>query len=231
MASSEYRLTLKEYPIELQPRERLCRFGVQALSDRELVAILLTTGSKNATALDIADTILTKYQGLKGLINLSVEELASFNGIGHGKAARILAALEMGKRISIQGAEFKPAIQSPEDVSNLVMEEMRFFDREHFRVLLLNSKNKVLSCETISIGNLNSSLVHPRELFKMAIKRSARAVVLLHNHPSGDPTPSREDIEVTERILNAGNLLGIDVLDHIIIGDNIYFSMKEKGII
>lgn len=222
MTSPKYKLTLKEYPVELQPRERLCRLGVQALTDGELIAILLTTGSREATALDIADQILTRYQGLKGIVNLAVEELASFNGVGLGKAARILAAIEIGKRINLQGGDFRPIIKSPEDVCNLVMEDMRFLDREHFRAMLLNAKNQVLSCETISIGNLNSSLVHPRELFKVAIKRSAQALVLLHNHPSGDPIPSREDIEVTKRLLDAGKLLGIEILDHIIIGDKIY---------
>ncbi|MFZ5942743.1 MAG: RadC family protein [Bacillota bacterium] len=231
MTSPEYRLTLKEYPVELQPRERLDRYGVQVLSDRELIAILLATGSRESTALDVADAILTKYKGLKNLHGLTVQELSSIKGVGLGKAARILAALEMGKRISLQGGEFRAAIQSPEDVSNLVMEEMRFLDREHFRALLLNTKNQVLTLETISIGNLNSSLVHPRELFKAAVKRSAASIILLHNHPSGDPTPSKDDIEITKRIIEAGKIMGITILDHIIIGNKIYLSMKEKGII
>ncbi|MFZ7102312.1 MAG: RadC family protein [Peptococcaceae bacterium] len=231
MTSPDYKLTLKQYPLEMRPRERLYRFGVQALSDRELIAILLTTGSKDATALDLAESILTEYQGLKNFSNLTAEELESIKGIGEGKAARLLATVEIGKRISLQGGEFKPTIQSPEDVCNLVMEEMRFLDREHFRALLLNTKNQVISCEMISIGNLNSSLVHPRELFKIAVKRSAAALILVHNHPSGDPTPSRDDIEITLRLVEAGKIMGIGILDHIIVGNKIFVSMKEKGVI
>lgn len=231
MTSHDYKLTLKEYPVELQPRERLFRFGVQALSDRELIAILLTTGSREGTALDLAEGILTKYQGLKNFSHLTQEELESIKGVGQGKAARIIAAVELGKRISLQGSDFKPAIRSPEDVSNLVMEEMRILDREHFKALLLNTKNQVISCETISIGNLNSSLVHPRELFKVAVKRSAAALILLHNHPSGDPTPSRDDIKITKRLIEAGEIMGIGILDHVIIGNKIFISMKEQGLI
>ncbi|NMA01264.1 MAG: DNA repair protein RadC [Clostridia bacterium] len=226
-----YRLTLKEYPLELQPRERLYQLGVQALSDRELLALLLTTGTKGITALEVAENILTENQGFKGLASLSLEELASFPGVGPAKAAKILATFEIGKRVSLRGGELRPIIQSPEDVSNLVMEDMRHYDREHFKTLLLNTKNQVINIETISIGNLNSSLVHPRELFKSAIKRSAAAIILVHNHPSGDPRPSREDINITKRIIEAGNILGIEVLDHIIIGDKVFCSLKEKDLI
>ena len=226
-----YRLTLKEYPLELRPRERLYQLGVQALSDRELLALMLATGTKGATALEVAETILAQNQGLKGLVGLSIEELAKFSGVGQAKAARILAAIEIGKRISLSGGELKPIIRSPEDVSNLVMEEMRHYDREYFKILMLNTKNHVINIDTVSIGNLNSSLVHPRELFKSAIKRSAAAVILVHNHPSGDPTPSREDVNITKRLVEAGNILGIEVLDHIVIGDKVFVSMKEKDII
>ncbi len=231
MNNPEYRLTLKDYPVELKPRERLCNLGVQALNEQELIAILLATGNREATALELAEQILSQSGGLKGLVNLTLQELSEFNGVGQAKAARILAAVEIGKRISMVEMNFKPFIRSPEDASNLVMEEMRHFDREHFRVFLLNTKNQVISCETISIGNLNSSLVHPRELFKIAIKKSAASLILIHNHPSGDPTPSHEDIQITKRIIEAGKLLGIEVLDHIIIGDKIFTSMKEKALI
>lgn len=226
-----YKLTLKEYPEELRPRERLCRYGVQSLSDRELIALLLATGSRNTTALELAESILTRYKGLRGLVNITIEELSSFPGIGKAKGAKILSAIELGKRISIKESKLHPVIKSPEDVSNLMMEEMCYLDREHFKVLLLNTKGQVMSCETISIGSLNSSLVHPREVFKLAIKKSTASMILLHNHPSGDPTPSREDIEVSKRIIEAGELLGIKVLDHIIIGDKKYCSLKEKGFI
>lgn len=231
MTNLPYRLTLKEYPLELRPRERLYQLGVQALSDQELLALLLATGTKGVTALDIANSILTENEGIKGLANLSLEELAHFPGVGQAKAAKILAAIEIGKRISLRGGELRPIIHSPEDVSNLVMEEMRHYDREHFKILLLNTKNHVINIDTVSIGNLNSSLVHPRELFKAAIKRSAAAIILVHNHPSGDPRPSREDINITKRLIEAGNILGIEVLDHIIIGDKAFCSLKEKDLI
>lgn len=230
-ANLPYRLTLKEYPSELQPRERLYQLGVQALSDRELLALLLGTGIRGKTALDVAEEILAKNQGFKGLAGLTLEELACFDGVGPAQAAKILATIEIGKRISLRGGELRPIIHSPEDVSSLVMEEMRHYDREHFKTLLLNTKNHVINIETISIGNLNSSLVHPRELFKSAIKRSAAAVILVHNHPSGDPRPSREDINITKRLIEAGSILGIEVLDHIIIGNQTFCSLKEKDLI
>ncbi|SMB92142.1 DNA replication and repair protein RadC [Desulfonispora thiosulfatigenes DSM 11270] len=225
------KLTLKEYPEELQPRERLDKYGVRALSDRELIAILLTTGSTKKTALEIAEQVLTRHNGLRGILDISLEELSSFDGIGIAKASRIISAVEIGKRISLKGQEFKPTIKSPEDVANLLMEKMRYLDREHFKVILLNTKGQVIKCETISIGTLNSSLVHPRELFKIAIRRSAASIILVHNHPSGDTSPSREDIQVTKKIMEAGKLLDIKVLDHIIIGDKSFLSLKEKALI
>lgn len=225
-----YKLTLKDFPKELQPREKLFQYGIKVLSDSELIALLLTTGSKNDTALELAEKMLIKSRGLKGLVDYSLEELATFCGVGCAKASRILSAIEIGKRISRKGREYKPVIKCPQDVSNLMMEEMRFLDREYFKVLLLDTKGQVIICETISIGNLNSSLVHPRELFKIAIKRSAAAIILLHNHPSGDPSPSKEDILVTKRIVDAGKILDIKVLDHIIFGDKVFSSLKEKAL-
>ena len=155
--------------MELQPRERLYQLGVQALSDRELLALLLTTGTKGITALEVAENILTENQGFKGLASLSLEELASFPGVGPAKAAKILATFEIGKRVCLRGGELRPIIQSPEDVSNLVMEDMRHYDREHFKTLLLNTKNQVINIETISIGNLNSSLyIHANYLSQLS---------------------------------------------------------------
>ncbi|MFZ3076424.1 MAG: DNA repair protein RadC, partial [Psychrobacter glacincola] len=143
----------------------------------------------------------------------------------------VRAALELGKRVSAMAPEIRPVIRSPKDISILLMEEMRHLDREQFRTVLLNTKNQVLETEVVSVGSLNSSIVHPREVFKNPIKKSAAALILVHNHPSGDPTPSREDIEVTKRLTEAGKILGIDILDHIIIGDNRYSSLKEKDLI
>ncbi|MHB1421230.1 MAG: RadC family protein [Bacillota bacterium] len=229
----EYHLTIKDLPAELRPRERMLSAGAEALSNAELLAIILRTGSPVATALDLARDILSKPEGMRFLIEATVQELNNIKGIGLAKAAQLKAAVELGKRITVIDKEEKPAIRSPLDAANLVMEEMRFLDREHFRCILLNTKNRVIRVETVSVGSLNSSIVHPREVFKSPVRHSAAAIILVHNHPSGDPTPSREDLEVTRRLVEAGKILGIDVLDHIIIGNRGYQSafqsLKEQG--
>ncbi|MTI81534.1 MAG: JAB domain-containing protein [Firmicutes bacterium] len=224
-------LTLKEMPEELRPRERLLASGAAALSNAELLAILLRTGTKNVSAVDLAEHLISEFKQLTGLLEASVEELASLKGVGTVKAVQIKAALELGKRMALSPTAKRVTIQSPDDAASLVMENMRYLDREHFCVLLLNTKNHVISIETISIGTLNSSVVHPRELFKVVIKRSSAAVILMHNHPSGDPAPSKEDINITKRIIESGDILGISVLDHLIIGDNKFVSLKAKGLI
>ncbi|MDA8234549.1 MAG: DNA repair protein RadC [Clostridia bacterium] len=228
--SLEYRLTIKEMPAELRPRERLARDGPGALSEQELLAILLRTGTRTETALDLAARVLTEQGHLHGLVGVTMEELSQTPGIGLAKAAQIKAAIELGKRVAMADPESRPVIKNPGDASRLVMGEMRHLDREHFRVILLNTKNHVLSIEDVSIGSLSTSIVHPREVFKNPIRKSAAALILLHNHPSGDPTPSREDIEVTKRLEEAGRLLGIEILDHLIIGDNRFCSLKEQGL-
>ncbi|MCL6448026.1 MAG: DNA repair protein RadC [Armatimonadetes bacterium] len=230
MEPVQYRLTIKDLPADLRPRERLLREGAQSLTDPELLAILLRTGTAASTALELAAVVLTHFNGLRGLVQASVEELAEIKGVGPAKAAQIKAALELGKRVATNAPEQRVVIKTPEDAAGLVMEEMRHLDREHFRALLLNAKNQVIGQEVISIGTLNSSTVHPRELFKNAIKRSAAAIILIHNHPSGDPSPSREDIEVTRRLIEVGHLIGIEVLDHLIIGDNKFNSFRAKGL-
>lgn len=218
-------------PVELRPRERLCKDGPDSLSAAELLAIILRTGHQTGTAIDLAVQLLSRFSGLKGLLAANVEELSGVKGIGPAKAAQIKAALEIGRRVALAAAPDKPVIKSPGDVSTLMMEKIRHHDREYFIVLNLNTKNQVIAEDTVSIGSLNASLVHPRELFKNAIKRSAAALILVHNHPSGDPAPSREDIDVTRRVAEAGKLLGIEVLDHVVIGDLKYVSFKEKGLI
>ncbi|MBM7854532.1 DNA repair protein RadC [Desulfohalotomaculum tongense] len=224
-------LTLKELPKELRPRERLLARGAAALSNIELLAILLRTGTNKTSAVDLAGRLFAEFKDLTGLMEAAVEELASIKGVGPVKAVQIKAALELGKRLAFSPAAKRVAIRSPDDAAALVMEDMRRLDREHFCALLLNTKNQVLSVETISVGTLNSSVVHPRELFKAAIKKSSAAVILLHNHPSGDPAPSREDIAITKRIVKSGEILGISVLDHLIIGDNRFISLKSEGVI
>lgn len=224
-------LTLKEMPEQQRPRERLLHFGASSLSDIELLAILLRTGTKNASAIDLAKLLLAKFGDLQGLLDASVEEMAKLKGIGTAKAVQIKAALELSKRLMILPSAKRVTIRTPKDVAALVMGDMRYLDKEYFRALLLNTKNQVLSIETISIGTLDSSMVHPRELFKIAVKKSAAALILVHNHPSGDPTPSKDDINITKRIVKSGEILGISVLDHVIIGDNKFISLKTEGLI
>ncbi|SFR11538.1 DNA repair protein RadC [Desulfoscipio geothermicus DSM 3669] len=170
-------------------------------------------------------------QGLRTLAEMTPEEFMKFKGIGKEKAVRLAAAFELARRLARLMPENKPKITSPENAAALVMEEMRYLDREHFFAILLNTKNQVIARETISIGTLNFSVVHPRELFKAAIRRSADGIILVHNHPSGDPTPSRGDTEVTKRLIEVGNVIGINVLDHLVIGDNKFVSLKTKGLL
>ncbi|MCW2277141.1 RadC family protein [Heliophilum fasciatum] len=224
----EYHLTIKSLPEDQRPRERMACAGPQALNNAELLAILLGTGGQRETAVDMAQRILHRG-GLRYLAESDLQDLQQIKGLGLAKASQIKAAVELGRRIATTAPEQRSAIRSPGDASRLVMEEMRYLDKEHFRAIALNTKNQVLAIETISVGSLASSIVHPRELFKALIRRSSAAVILVHNHPSGDPTPSREDREITQRLAEGGKLLGIEVLDHVIIGDNRYASLKELG--
>jgi len=223
--------TIKDLPEEMRPRERLLAVGAQGLSSPELLAILLGTGTAGETALELAAFMLSRPGGLSYLAEASFEDLRAFRGVGFAKAAQIKAAVELGRRIALASYGEQPLIKHPQDVAALLMEEMRWLDREYFKVLSTNTKNRLLAVDTVSIGHLSGSLVHPREVFKNPIKRSAAAVILAHNHPSGDPAPSQEDIEITKRLREAGQILGIDVLDHIIIGDHRYTSLKERGVI
>ena len=226
MSRLEDRKTIRDLPREERPRERLISLGAHHLSDVELVAILLGSGSRTLTAIELARELLGE-QGLRVLVESSVEDLAEQPGIGMAKACSLKSAAEIARRLSSR-RQSRARIKSPGDVGQLLMEDMRYLDREHFRVILLNSKNQVLGIESVAVGSLNSAIVHPREIFKLPVKRSAAAVILVHNHPSGDPTPSQEDVEVTRRLVEVGNLLGIEVLDHIVIGDNCYLSLRES---
>ncbi len=224
--------TIKNMPVSERPREKMVTYGCQSLSNAELLAIVLSTGTKDRTAIDLARGILNmSNEGLRTLTNCTMEELMQIRGIGLAKASQVIAAVELGKRIALTANVNNYKIQGPEDVSNLLMEEMRYLNKEIFNIILLNTKNNVIAIENISVGSLNASIVHPREVFNIAIRRSSSAIILAHNHPSGDPKPSTEDINITKRLIEAGTIIGINVLDHIIIGDGIYFSMKEKEII
>ncbi|MDO4540693.1 MAG: DNA repair protein RadC [Syntrophomonadaceae bacterium] len=226
----QYKARIKDLPEEMRPREKMLRGGEPSLSDAELLAVIIDSGTRDRSALDLAYDLLRRYKGLRMIKTASVEELTSEKGIGPARAIKIKAALELGRRAA-QEFQARDIIGSPADVAALVMEEMRNYDREHFRVLYLDRKGGLLEMTDISVGGLHNSIVHPREVFKTAIKRSANAVIAVHNHPSGNPEPSREDIAVSLRLREAGELLGIRLEDHIVIGDKQYVSMKEKGLI
>ncbi|MHC1714805.1 MAG: DNA repair protein RadC [Acidaminococcaceae bacterium] len=221
---------MKELPIDDRPREKLINNGAAALTDSELLAILIGSGTQEKSALDIARDLTADNGILKNIALVhDVKELAKTKGLGRAKAALIIAALELGRRIASAEPLVRDSITSPEDGVALLMPRLRYESKEHFLVVLLNSKNKVLDIEQISEGSLNSSVVHPREVFAPAVLHHAAAILTAHNHPSGDPTPSKEDKDLTNTLVQAGKYMGIPVLDHIIIGDAKYFSFKEHS--
>lgn len=223
--------SLSSVPVVELPRERMMNQGLDALSNVELIAILLRTGSSGESVMNLANRVLGQVGGIREFLDTSLEELIKVKGIGTAKAIQLLAGIELGRRVAKTTPQERWAIRSPEDVSKLMMEEMRHLTQEHFVCLFLNTKNQVIAQHTIFIGSLNSSIVHPREVFKEAIRRSSASIICLHNHPSGDPTPSKEDIEVTKRLISVGQIVGIDMLDHVIIGDGRFCSLREKGLI
>ncbi len=229
--TGEYRLLIRDLPAEERPREKMRALGAEALSNAELLAILLRTGSNKESAVQLAAKLLSRSGGLRALPDLSLEEMEEIKGLGPAKAIQVKAALELGRRLATLPPEEAESITSPQRAAALFMEQLRYKKREHFMILLLNTKNHVISKEEISVGSLNASIVHPREIFKIPLRKSAASVILVHNHPSGDPSPSQEDLEVTRRLVEAGNILGIAVRDHIVIGDGCYFIFKEKGLL
>lgn len=229
---NENSYTIKDLPISERPREKMYSQGVHALSNAELLAVIIGSGSKGDTAIDLARRILSlDNRGIALLSDVSLEELIELKGIGLSKACQVLAAIEIGKRLNKVGPHDKVRITNPSIVADILMDEMRYLNKEYFKIAILDTKNQILSIENISVGTLNASIVHPRDVFKVAIKRNANSIILIHNHPSGDTKPSGEDISITNRLIDAGNLLGIRVLDHIIIGDNTFLSFKEKNLI
>jgi DNA repair protein RadC len=222
-------IMIRDFPQSERPRERLITDGPESLSNQELLAIILRTGTKDESVLQLANRLLKKFEGLRMLKDATVEEITSIKGIGLAKAVQIIASLELGRRISRLQYDDRYVIRSPEDAAKYVMEDMRFLTQEHFVSVYLNTKNQVIHKKTVFIGSLNASIVHPREVYKEALKRSAASIICIHNHPSGDPTPSREDIEVTKRLAECGKIIGIELLDHLIIGEQKYVSLKEKG--
>jgi len=225
-----YRIT--DLPVDERPRERLARLGAQALSTAELLAILLRVGVSGENAVQVGQRLLSEFKTLAGLHRAPFEELCNQHGIGEAKAAQIKAAIELGRRMSQQSPDERPTVNSPVDAAALVAYEMSALEQEHLRVILLDTRNQVLDIVEIYKGSVNSSQVHVGELFKPAIRRNAAALIVVHNHPSGDPTPSPDDVTVTRAIVQAGKLLDVDVLDHMIIGQghSKWVSLKERGL-
>ncbi len=224
-------IMIRDLPLEERPREKLRTLGAGALSNAELLAILLRSGSRNESAVQMATRILARVGNLRNLPDLSLEELQENKGIGPDKAVTIKAALELGSRMATTPRQVAESIVTPGQAADLFMEELRYKKKEYFKILLLNTKNHVISREEISVGSLSASIVHPREIFNIPLRKSAASIILFHNHPSGDPTPSQQDLEVTRRLVDAGNILGVTVRDHIIIGDGCFFSFREKGLL
>ncbi|HWT27446.1 MAG TPA: DNA repair protein RadC [Mobilitalea sp.] len=226
-------LTVKDLPVSERPYEKCEHYGAEALSDAELLAVILRTGTKRQRAIDLAVNILNyskAYPGLKGLNYLTLKELTQINGIGRVKAIELLCLTELTKRMAKEIHRDSLKLVTPQSVADYYMQDMRHLTREQILLLMMDSKNKIMKDMIISTGTVNTSIMPTREIFIHAIKYEAVNIILLHNHPSGDPTPSAEDIRVTKRICEAGNLIGITLMDHIIIGDNRYISLKEQGL-
>ncbi|MQY55585.1 MAG: DNA repair protein RadC [Dehalococcoidia bacterium] len=226
----EYHLRINELPASERPRERLKESGPASLSNSELLAIILRTGTAAENVLGLASRLLSRFGGLVGLARASLGELCAERGVGQAKAAQLKAALELGRRLSSTHPEERAVVRTPQDVANLLMAEMSFLDQEQLKVVLLTSKNQVISIPEVYKGNVNTSLIRPSELFREAVRENCPAIIVVHNHPSGDPDPSPEDIAVTEQIVAAGRVLDIEVLDHMIIGGQRYVSLKERGV-
>jgi len=224
-------MKIEEIPVEDRPRERLKACGAEVLSVRELLAIVLGSGNRHRGAIELADELVSSLESVRDLAGVSLERLSRVRGVGFAGACRVKAAVELGRRVVKSARGDLKTVRSPADAAGLVMEDMRNLDREHFRVILLDSKNSVIGVETVSIGTVNASLVHPREVLKPALEKSATCMILVHNHPTGNVSPSREDILLTRRFEKCGRILGIEVVDHIIVGDGRYTSMKEGGYI
>lgn len=223
-------IKINEIPSGERPREKLLFYGAQFLSNEELLAIILRTGNKDLNVVELSYRIIHSVGGLNGLCRASAKELMKVKGVKEAKATQILAVCELYRRFKTSELT-QVKISKPSDVAELVLDELRMLQQEVLMLITLDTKNKVISKKEIFKGGLNSSLVHPREIFKEAVKDSAASIIICHNHPSGDPTPSRDDINITTRLKECGKMMGIELLDHLIIGDNRFISLKEKDIL
>lgn len=217
----------QEYKDQLLPRERLLQYGSEVLSNEELLAIVLQSGNKSIPVMQLAENILKEVDGLYGLKTVKIEELMNLNGIGTVKAVQIKAIVELGKRLALSTQEKYGKIYSSQQIGERLIEEMKDLTQEHFMVFYLNAKNEIIKKETIFIGTLNQSIAHPREIFHLAVRYSASRLILVHNHPSGNPEPSDQDEIFTERLVSCGKMMGMEILDHIIVGESGYVSFRE----
>ena len=225
-------MNIKELPVEERPMEKMISSGVKALSNAELIAVIIRTGNRKESAIGLAERILAHLEsGVKGLMDISPEELMTIQGVGRSKACALAAAGELAKRTGRPKYEEKISVSCASEAAGIFMDDLRFEHKEHFKALLLDTKGRVIHIDEVSIGDLSMAPVHPREVFRGAVKRSAASIILVHNHPSGDPTPSSADRILTERLVSAGKLMGIKVQDHIIIGDGEYYSFAGVGLI
>lgn len=219
---------IRDFPAKERPRERLCTYGAGILKNDELMAILLRTGMKGENVIDMSNRLLRYFGGLDGIARASYEDLSSQRGISMAKACQLLAGIELGRRVSTPDPRDLPTINEPKDIAALLKSRMAYLEREELHVVLMNTKNQVVDVEELYTGTVNSALVRPAEVFSTALKRNCPAIAVVHNHPSGDPTPSDEDIETTSNLVDAGNLLEVDVIDHVVIGHGKFVSMRER---
>ncbi len=227
-----YNLKVMDLPLNERPEEKLFLYGTESLSNTELIALILRCGSKNENVLGLSSRVLETVDGLNGMLSAGIQDFLQINGIKKAKASRLIALCELTKRInSYRGTAEEIKITEPRIVANILMNEMQNLPQEVLKLIILNTKNVVISIKEVFKGSLNSSIVHPREIFSEALKKNAASIIICHNHPSGDPTPSKEDINITLRIKECGKIIGIELLDHVIIGNGNYASMKEKSII
>jgi len=224
--------TVHDLPLSERPRERLLKLGSEALSAQEILALILGRGTKGEPVLVTSQKLLSRFGNLRSVADASIEELSEVRGIGLAKAAQIKAALELSRRLDGDAGEKpKPVLKSPENVAAVVRSRLKGKRKEHFLVLCLDTRNRLIQCRPVSMGSLDTSVVHPREVFKEAVSASAASVIFAHNHPSGDTEPSKEDIELTRRLVKAGEIVGIEVLDHIIVCDKAYLSLKSRNLL
>ncbi len=227
---TQYNTRIREIPSSERPRERLRDAGPQALSNAELLAIVLRTGSADQSVLNLATSLLSRHGGLGGLARLSFADLVRERGVGEAKAAELMATFQLAVRLSALQPEERPIVREPRDVFLLLGGEMALLDQEHLRVLLVNTRNQVIAVSEVYKGNVSASIVRLAEVFREAIRQNAPSLILVHNHPSGDPTPSPDDVAMTKDAIAAGKLLGIEVLDHVVIGERRFASLNQMGL-